>query len=39
MRIIPILIASDKTIINLSHEDQTFQLIYIIIGNLDIKIC
>ncbi len=32
-----ILISSDKTVITLSHRDQTLWLVYIIIGNLDAK--
>ena len=36
--IIPILISSDKTIMSLSHRDQTLWLVYITIGNLDTKI-
>ena len=36
--IIPILISSDKTVISLSHGDQTMWPVYITIGNLDTKI-
>ncbi len=35
--IIPILILSDKTVMSLSHEDQTLWPVYITIGNLDAK--
>ena len=35
--IIPILLLSDKTIMSLSHWDQTLWLVYITIGNLDSK--
>ena len=35
--IIPILFSSDKTVINLSHGDQTLWPVYITIGNLDSK--
>ncbi len=37
--IIPILLANDKTVMSLSHGDQTFCLIYITIDNLDAKTC
>ncbi len=36
--IILILISSDKTVMNLSHGDQTLWPVYITIGNLDAKI-
>ncbi len=35
--IIPILLSSDKTVMSLSHGDQTLWPIYIMIGNLDAK--
>ena len=35
--IIPILISSDKTVMSLSHGDQTLWPVYITIGNLDAK--
>ena len=35
--IIPILLSSDKTVISLSHGDQTLWPVYITIGNLDSK--
>ncbi len=35
--IIPILISSDKTVISLSHGDQTLWPVYITIRNLDAK--
>ena len=35
--IIPILLASDKTMLSLHHGDQLVWLIYITIGNLDRK--
>ena len=35
--IIPILLSSDKTIISLSHRDETLWPVYITIGNLDSK--
>ena len=35
--IIPILLLSDKTVMSLSHENQTLWPVYIIIGNLDSK--
>ena len=35
--IIPILLSSDKTVINLSHGDQTLWPVYITTGNLDSK--
>ena len=35
--IIPILLASDKTVISLSHGDQVFWPVYIIIDYLDAK--
>ncbi len=37
--IIPILPASDKTIMNLSHWDQVLWPVYVTIGNLDAKTC
>ncbi len=37
--IILILLASDKTIMNLSHRDQVLWLVYVTIGNLDVKMC
>ena len=35
--IIPILLSSDKTVMSLSHGDQTLWPVYITIGNLDSK--
>ncbi len=35
--IIPILLLSDKTVMSLSHGDQTLWLVYIIIRNIDAK--
>ncbi len=37
--IIPILLASDKTIMSLSHGDQVLWPVYVTIGNLDAKTC
>ena len=36
--IIPFLLSSDKTVMSLSHGDQTLWPVYITIGNLDSKI-
>ena len=38
-RIISILLLSDKTVMSLSHWDQTLWPVYITIGNLDSKFC
>ena len=35
--IIPILLASDKTVMSLSHGDQVLWPVYVTIGNLDAK--
>ena len=35
--IIPILLSSDKTVMSLSHGDQTLWPVYITISNLDLK--
>ncbi len=37
--IFPILLASDKTVISLSHGDQVLCPVYVTIGNLDAKTC